>query len=248
MPRTIIPFAKRLTLLLTAALFTMPEPTLAEDRIANARARAEAVLRAAFTKAAVPYPAAELHLRAFKKEAILELWARPDSGRTFRLIATYPILASSGGPGPKRREGDGQVPEGFYEVNRFNPLSAWHLSLGLNYPNAADLRLGHPTAPGTDIFIHGNQVSVGCLPMGDTRIEEIYIAALDSIARPIRVHIFPARMSGESWDQWRAEQVQKAPQLDAFWRQLQPAYDHFEHNKRIPSFSILPDGSYRTAK
>ena len=122
-----------------------------------------------FADAGVPYPAREIYLRAFKFEGQLELWARPANDHAlFHLVHTYPIQCASGRLGPKRREGDGQVPEGFYFVERFNPRSLFHLSLGLNYPNASDrLLTTNPAQPGSDVFIHGNAVSVGCLAMGD---------------------------------------------------------------------------------
>ena len=51
---------------------------------------------------------------------------------------SYPICAGSGDLGPKRERGDGQVPEGLYEIDRFNPTSRYHLSLRVNYPNLSD--------------------------------------------------------------------------------------------------------------
>ncbi|MFC7667854.1 murein L,D-transpeptidase family protein [Hymenobacter humi] len=85
------------------------------------------------------------------------------------------------------------MPEGFYQIDRFNPKSEYHLSLGLNYPNAADLALGEPD-PGGDIFIHGGEVTIGCLPITDIGIEEVYLIAVAARAAGqtlIPVHIFP---------------------------------------------------------
>ena len=59
----------------------------------------------------------------------------------FTLFKTYKVCMQSGSIGPKRSEGDNQVPEGFYYINEFNPNSNYHLSLGLNYPNASDKML-----------------------------------------------------------------------------------------------------------
>lgn len=222
-------------------------PSRAADRVAAARKRSDASVREMFTAAGVSYPAGEVFLRGFKREGELELWAA-GAGESFRLVTTYDIASLSGGPGPKRREGDGQVPEGFYEVDRFNPLSSFHLSLGINYPNAADRILGDPQMPGTDIFIHGSNVSIGCLAMGDDRIEELYLAALDSTARPIRVHLFPARMDAPDWPQWRDEMLAQKPGCAPLWEHLGEGFALFEKTKRIPGVSILPDGSYRIAK
>ena len=214
------------------------------DRVADASPRAEPALRAAFSNAGVAYPPAVLHLRAFKREGELELWAAGKAG-PLKKVATYSVRASSGVPGPKRKEGDLQVPEGFYKIDRYNPKSLFHLSLGLDYPNAADRILSDRERPGSDIFIHGKEVTIGCLPMGDDMIEQIYIAALDTKSKPVTVHIFPARMDGEDWLKWRAEQVAKTPALDAFWRQLEPAYDQFEKSRVLPKISVAPDGAYQ---
>ncbi len=216
----------------------------AEDRVAAARVKSGPAIAAVFQKAGVAYPPERVHLRGFKREGELELWAAAKSGR-FVKVAVYPVLGRSGVSGPKRKEGDLQVPEGFYEIDRYNPKSLFHLSLGLNYPNAADRILSDPKAPGTDIFIHGDEVTIGCLPMGDEMVEQLYLAALDAREKPVSVHIFPARMSGESWKEWRDAEIAKNPALKPFWEQLQPGYDYFEKRKRVPEITVRTDGSYR---
>ena len=218
-----------------------------EERVARARAAHGKIIAQKFKDAGLPYPAREIFLCWFKREAVVELWAREDLG-VFRLIATYEILATSGGPGPKRRQGDRQVPEGLYEIDRFNPESLFHLSLGLNYPNAADRILSDRDKPGGDIFIHGKNVSIGCAPIGDAAIEQLYLAALDTHARGqtrIPVHIFPARMRGVEWAAFAAEQIARDPALAGFWQQLQPAYDAFERDHLVPAFTVEPNGNYR---
>ncbi|MEK0448101.1 MAG: hypothetical protein RL088_369 [Verrucomicrobiota bacterium] len=231
------------TALMITSIAKADLPATAE-RVAAARVKSGPAIEEVFRKAGVAYPPARMHLRGFKREGELELWAAGRTGR-FVKVAVYPVLGRSGVPGPKRKEGDMQVPEGFYEIDRFNPKSLFHLSLGLNYPNAADRILSDPKTPGTDIFIHGNTVTVGCLPMGDDMVEHLYLAASDTLQKPITVHLFPARMSGDSWVQWRDGEVAKNAALKPFWEQLQPAYDYFEKRRRIPKFSVLPDGRYR---
>lgn len=215
-----------------------------EDRVAAARKRCEASLRARFEKAGVKYPAAEVFFRAMKRDAIVELWANRAAGEPLKLIATFAVTRNSGGPGPKRVQGDAQVPEGFYEVDRFNPKSLYHLSLGLNYPNASDRLLSDHERPGGDIFIHGKCVSIGCLPLGDAAIEEAYLAALDSRTRPVRVHIFPARMNAPDWPAWRDEKSEEKPMLKAFWTQLARGWELFEKDHRPPVVSVSKDGAY----
>ncbi len=219
-----------------ALWFLLPMDAHSQDRVQQARLNTGARIRERFAKAGAPYPADTLFLRAFKQEALLELWAQSGHGK-FRLVAVYPVLAASGQPGPKRKEGDLQVPEGVYQVDRFNPKSAFHLSLGINYPNAADLVHADPLQPGTDIFIHGSDVSVGCLPLGDAAIEEVYLAAYDSSLAhhlPIRVHIFPARMEGPAWEDFSRNWISGNPGLAEFWAGLKPVYEQFEREHRLP--------------
>ena len=209
-----------------------PAQSAEPARLAAARKRCGAELRAAFEKAGVHWPAHEIFLRAVKRERQLELWARNGTGEQFQLVKTLPITAASGGPGPKRREGDMQVPEGFYKVDRFNPASNFHLSLGINYPNASDRIHGDPVSPGSNIFIHGNRVSIGCVALGDDGIEEIYLAALDSRVRPIRVQLYPARMDTPDWLAWRDAQLSAHPEFRLLWNELAAAWNDFGRRKR----------------
>jgi len=156
------------------------------------------------------------------------------------LIEKYTVAGQSGALGPKLREGDGQVPEGFYKIDRFNPLSRFHLSLGLNYPNKRDKIVGDPERPGTDIFIHGNCVSIGCLAMTDPKIEEIYVLASEARKAgqaEIPVHIFPFRFD-EPWPP-------ATPELTAFWKTLQPVYERFEKTRFVPGVVVLRNGTYK---
>ena len=128
-----------------------------------------------FKKANIPYPPKKLILFALKEKNIMELWA--SNQNKYKLIKEYKIKAASGKLGPKLREGDRQVPEGIYKIVGLNPNSSYHLSMKLNYPNRFDLRYAKKEGrnkPGSNIFIHGNAVSIGCLAMGDTAIEELF--------------------------------------------------------------------------
>ncbi|HSJ13267.1 MAG TPA: hypothetical protein VK939_02555, partial [Longimicrobiales bacterium] len=94
---------------------------LSQPRVDRARERRDETVRTAFAAAGVAFPAAHLYLRAFKLERVLELWARNPEDDTYRLVATYDLCRTSGGIGPKRAEGDRQVPEGFYRITSLNP-------------------------------------------------------------------------------------------------------------------------------
>lgn len=138
------------------------------------------------------FPPKHLTWVAYKKERRLDVWDTSDKPAV--LVHSYPIQAASGQAGPKLREGDRQVPEGMYRIEGFNPNSSYHLSMKLNYPNAFDLT--HAKAegrdqPGTNIFIHGKAVSIGCLAMGDEAIEELFYLAYASSRKNIDVIIAP---------------------------------------------------------
>jgi hypothetical protein len=137
----------------------------------------DARLAPVFARARVPYPPQRVWLLAFKQERKLELWA---AGSAPAFIRSYRILAASGTSGPKLREGDLQVPEGIYRVVALNPASAYHLSLHLDYPNDFDRAMAQAEGRdnlGGDIFLHGSNVSEGCLAMGDLAIEELFVLA-----------------------------------------------------------------------
>jgi murein L,D-transpeptidase YafK len=116
-----------------------------------------------------------LYLIALKNERQLEVWAKtPNRGTQ---LNSFPFTGYSGQLGPKLREGDGQIPEGIYKVNSLNPNSAYHLSIKLNYPNSYDRQAAKAhgrTNLGSNIFIHGNSLSIGCIPIGDENIEKLF--------------------------------------------------------------------------
>ena len=90
------------------------------------------------------------------------------------MIKSYPFTGFSGGLGPKLREGDGQIPEGVYAIEYLNPNSQFHLSVKLDYPNVFDKADGRDRL-GFDIFIHGGSATIGCIPIGDAGIEEVFL-------------------------------------------------------------------------
>jgi hypothetical protein len=151
-------------------------------------------LRARFQAAGVPYPPPGLRLLAYKAEREMEVWAPRDGG--WVRIHTYPVLAASGGPGPKLRQGDLQVPEGRYALTGLNPMSSYHLSIRVGYPARRDeewARRDGRTNLGGDIFIHGRAVSIGCLAIGDDAIEELFVLVAETGLARSAVLIAPNR-------------------------------------------------------
>lgn len=133
-----------------------------------------------------------ISILAFKEEEILEVWAQVDDNN--RLLKSYPFSANSGMLGPKLKEGDKQIPEGLYKIEYLNPNSSYHLSLKVSYPNDFDQKKtieDGRTDIGSDIFIHGRDVTVGCIPLGDKAIEELFIMAATAIENNIAVIISP---------------------------------------------------------
>ena len=168
----------------------------------------------------------------------LNLYLKTTSGR-YRLYKTYPICAYSGGLGPKKRQGDGKSPEGFYTVrpSQMNPASSYHLSFNLGYPNAYDRSRGYT---GDFLMVHGRCASIGCYAMTDPAIEEIWTlmsAAFDAGQTEIPVHIFPYKLN------WPLRTALPYHPDRAFWTQLSPAWRAFAETKIPPKISVA-DGQY----
>ncbi len=169
-----------------------PAPPSVEGVLARVGDAAEARLAPRFARARVPYPPRRVWLLAFKEELKLELWAQGSGPPTF--IRSYAILGASGKAGPKLREGDFQVPEGIYRVLWLNPASRYHLSLRLDYPNAFDRAMARAEGReelGGDIFLHGSDVSEGCIAVGNAAVEELFVLAARVGAEDVRVVIAP---------------------------------------------------------
>lgn len=179
-----------------------------------------------FKKANVDYPPENLTFLAIKKEQLLEVWTTNSSGKSIH-IHTYRIKKLSGNAGPKLREGDQQVPEGTYKIIGLNPNSSYHLSMKLNYPNTFDLQQAKKegrTQPGTNIFIHGKSVSIGCLAMGDKTIEELFVLVSDVGIKNVSVVISPhdPRKNELSYDD-----SSQAEWVDELYKGIQSTFDGF---------------------
>ena len=186
----------------------------------------------------------DILLRAFKFEEDLEVWAKNKEDSTYKLITTYKFCENVGQLGPKRKEGDMQIPEGFYQISKFNATSAYFLSLKVNYPNASDSFLADRFTPGGMIFIHGGCSTVGCIPITDEWIKELYVFCLEASGHDqydIPVHMFPARLTEENME-LLAKQYDS--ELVSFWKQLQKGYDIFEESRELPRVVVSPKGEY----
>lgn len=212
------------------------------SRVRDAYTSKEQSVKAWLTKEGLSFSTSKLYIRAFKEEKKLEIWASNKDKESFKLIHTFVFCESSGVLGPKRTQGDLQTPEGVYHIDRFNPMSNFHLSLGINYPNNADKKLAVGD-PGGDIFIHGNCVTVGCIPITDDKIKELYILCVEAKnagQSKIPVHIYPYKMSEEN----HKKHLAQYPKNSKLWNELKPIYDSFEKTKIVPFVKINEKGNY----
>jgi murein L,D-transpeptidase YafK len=206
-----------------------PGGQAARVRVQQAYLAKEGVVRRLLDDAGVRGPVRQLLFRVFKDEMELEVWASARSSGPLVHVATYPVCAASGGRGPKSRQWDGQVPEGFYRIEGFNPSSRFHLSMRVGYPNAWDRRRSRGVPLGGDIMIHGNCVSIGCLAMTDEGIRELWVLAepVRKAGGTIHVHIFPQR------DVASLVAREKDPALALFWRGLADGLARFDRDRVI---------------
>ena len=172
-------------------------------------------------------------IRTYKKEAEFEIWKMKTDGR-YALLKTYPMCRWSGQLGPKTREGDRQVPEGFYPITpgQMNPNSNYYLSFNVGYPNAYDRAFGRT---GGTIMVHGACSSAGCFSMTDAQIAEIYAIAREAFnggQREIQMQSYPFHMTAENLAKHRLD-----PNID-FWKQLKNGSDHFEVTKAEPQVGV----------
>jgi murein L,D-transpeptidase YafK len=215
-------------------------------RVRAASKEKDEVLRQRFKEKTLAYPPRAILLRAFKQEAVLELWATDANDKPYVLVHEYRICTSSGTLGPKRRFGDEQVPEDFYELDWFNPQSNFFLSLHISYPNASDRILGSHVNPGGDIFLHGNCASIGCIPITDDGIKEVYWLAVlvhNQSEQHLPIEIFPAHLTDDGLKALASAHPHQATMV-AFWSNLKEGYDYFEKTHRLPRIKPRADGAY----
>lgn len=162
--------------------------TIVEKIGASATRRLEANL----SKAEFKELPEEIVLVAFKEEQILEVYGIKN--HQIKFLKEYPFTAYSGKLGPKLKEGDQQIPEGIYYVEYLNPNSSYYLSIKVSYPNEFDREksnLSSVAKMGGDIFIHGKAATVGCIPVGDEAIEEVFLLAQNALHKVVKIIISP---------------------------------------------------------
>ena len=201
---------------------------LSFTRVQFAQKESENLLIKLFQDKHLNFPPNQLYIRTFKQEQLLEIWV--DSGIEYKLIKIYRFTANSANSGPKKQEGDLQIPEGFYQLTNFNAESKFHLSMKINYPNEADnIRNQNQQHIGGNIYIHGGNQTTGCIPIGDENIAELYwlCAQTYAVTPSILIHIFPCKMEESNL----TEMYNKHPEYIDFWNSMKPVYQHFQIHK-----------------
>ena len=174
--------------------FSSKEKQTIESIVEKYNPKVKASLQNNFAKNNIESNDFEMAILAFKKEQILEVVVRKNENESWKLLKMYPFTAFSGKIGPKLKNGDKQIPEGIYQMEYLNPNSKYHLSIKVNYPNAFDrekAKLDGRIDLGGDIMIHGKNVTIGCIPVGDKNIEEIFILATKTKNKHFPIIIAP---------------------------------------------------------
>jgi len=225
---------------------TFKQEQLRYPRVRTAYRQKKSLVKQYFSDKGLAFPPKKILIQILKQEQQLELWALSQTDSAYHLVTSYPFSATSGVLGPKRQEGDKQIPEGFYHVEIFNPCSNFYLSLGINYPNASDRILGVKGNLGGEIFIHGSCVTIGCVPITDPCIKELYITAVEARnngQKKIPVYIYPARLDKEGIKSL-TQKYGLQPKLITFWLNLKQGYDYFTQHKKLPKIRVAKDGRY----
>lgn len=230
-----------------ASSYTFIDYQKSIPKITDLLQRKQDTLMKQFKNKGLEWPAKYIYIRSFKYDSQLEVWVKNERSQPYKLFKTYKICALAGTLGPKRMEGDYQVPEGFYHINEFNPNSLYHLSLGLNYPNMSDRMLSDSTQPGGDIYIHGSCVTTGCIPITNQQIEELYILAAYAKNQGqdfIPVHIFPIDFKNNKSVEYLKKYLETFSEYTPFESKMKNAYYYFEKYKQLPTILINDKGEY----
>lgn len=223
----LVVFRSHLGFLLNPVVQRMTGGKTIADRLDEFGEDARGRMGSAFEKAGVAYPPAAVTFLAIKAERKLYVYAGP-SAEALRQVQSYPVLGQSGELGPKLREGDRQVPEGVYRIDGLNPNSRFHVSLRVNYPNEFDREKAAEEGrdqPGSDIYVHGQTASIGCLAMGNPVAEELFTLAADVGVEHINLIISPV--------DFRKDGVREAlpegpPWLPALYKKIEAALHSLE--------------------
>ncbi|MFT4014196.1 MAG: L,D-transpeptidase family protein [Paracoccus sp. (in: a-proteobacteria)] len=160
----------------------LPRITLPEIFGPKPEAKPPATPPVAPPVAAMPLASPVERILIEKSARRMTVWQKEGTPRSFRIALGFAP------EGDKGRQGDGRTPEGVFRVDRLNRNSAFHLSLGLDYPQKRHREAARKGGydPGGDIMIHGQPKQVpdgyrvkgdwtaGCIAVSNAEIEEIF--------------------------------------------------------------------------
>ena len=202
-------------------------------------------LKIQFFNKNLTFPPKNVFIRVFKHERVLELWVVDSVCNQYKLFKTYKVCMNSGVLGPKRKEGDLQIPEGFYHITRLKTTTNYHLALKINYPNESDIILGNKYMPGGEIYIHGECVSIGCVSVSNNDIEEIFtLVKLVKNWGEVQVHIFPVNFDNKCNYEFLYEKIKTNDSVIYFEKNIQNGFNFFQKNHVVPNYTIDDDGFY----
>ncbi len=211
-------------------------------------------------EAGLNYPPSYVLFRTFKLEGELEVWGANNKKDPLTLIKTLKTCALDQYPGPKLYEGDYKTPEGYYSLKQLIGSTLRYMwidlerdgvddmgrvdkgasfKLWLDYPNGVDRHrtkewVGEEYSPGSQICMHGNCVSAGCVAFENRVYMAVYtFADYHKYGEPM-LYIYPFRFSEDYKDYYGKQWVNKvdtAALLD-FWENMEEGYDLFNETKR----------------
>jgi len=206
-----------------------------------------------FLSAGIKYDRAEILFVAYKRELELELYVRPfGSIDAYTLIKTFTITSSNVSTlKPKMQQGDGLVPDGIYKLHFF-PSFRWsdfYLAFLISYPNKADLTRREfweaGGTPGGAINFHGCCVSIGCIPIGNPAIEEVFLFVRKNWNNGnIQFVIFPFKFDAEENMELLEETRERNARLADFWEGLRSIYMYLNEYLKLPEYAIDERGYY----
>jgi murein L,D-transpeptidase YafK len=218
---------------------------MGQSRVAGAHSRYNEKWKKLFTEKGLEWPCKNILFRVFKYNQEFEVWAKNSNVDTFTLVKQMKVCVQSGKVGPKRAENDRQVPEGYYFLDEFKTNSNYWLSMLVSYPNYSDLIKGNKDTPGGEIYVHGSCVTVGCLPMTDEGIEELYCLAMQARTNGqyhVPIHIFPLRFDKRGLN--ILGNFTKDATMQKFWVSLKQGCDLFESNHKLFPVMYDTNGNY----
>ncbi len=194
------------------------------------------------------YDRLDILLIAYKKDLLVQIWIKEKNFNSkFLPLTSFKITDSSVAiPGPKSKYGDRLAPEGYYTL-KYYPSFRWsdfYLAFRVSYPNEADLirrrYWGISNKSGGDINIHGSCISIGCIPIGNPDMEELFflIRANQKNGSNINVLLLPFDFKKIGLHDQKKDAYNDNRKLYDFWQSLEKIDKYFQNTGMIPRLSV----------